>query len=113
MRWWRLTKRWRPKGVKDLALNEEDVVVLQRIESVIDALEARGITSSKFYDLCSELDACLKLFPAQKIMHDGAEGDKKALFVQLIKRLKKLEIYAGTQSEITTGLNTYINDLDK
>ena len=96
-----------------MALSEEDVEVLQRIESVIDALELRGITSSKFYDLCSELDACLKLFPAQKIMHDGFEGDKKALFVQLIKRLKKLEIYAGTQSEITTGLNTYINDLDK
>ncbi|MDA8717152.1 hypothetical protein N9M78_04280 [Alphaproteobacteria bacterium] len=87
--------------------------MLQRIESVIDALEVRGITPSKFYDLCSELDACLKLFPAQKIMHDGVEGDKKALFVQLIKRLKKLEIYAGTQSEITTGLNTYIDDLDK
>ena len=96
-----------------MALNEEDVKLLQRIESVIDALEVRGITSSKFYDLCSELDACLKLFPAQRIMHDGVEGDKKALFVQLIKRLKKLEIYAGTQSEITTGLNTYINDFDK
>ena len=96
-----------------MALTEEDVEVLQRIESVIDALELRGITSSKFYDLCSELDACLRLFPAQKIMHDGVEGDKKALFVQLIKRLKKLEIYAGNQSEITAGLNTYIDDLDK
>ena len=96
-----------------MVLSEEDVDVLLRIESLIDALEVRGITSSRFYDLCSELDACLKLFPAQKIMHDGVEGDKKALFVQLIKRLKKLEIYAGTQSEITTGLNTYINDFDK
>ena len=96
-----------------MALSREDVEVLQRIESVIDALELRGITSSKFYDLCSELDACLKLFPAKKIMHEGVGGDKKALFVQLIKRLKKLEIYAGTQSEITTGLNTYIVDLDK
>ena len=96
-----------------MALSEEDVDVLLRIESLIDALEVRGITSSRFYDLCSELDACLKLFPAQKIMHDGVEGDKKALFVQLIKRLKKLEIYAGTQSYITTGLNTYIDDLDK
>ena len=46
-------------------------------------------------------------------MHDGVEGDKKALFVQLIKRLKKLEVYADNQSEITTGLNTYIDDLDK
>jgi hypothetical protein len=96
-----------------LALTEEDVEVLQRIESVIDALEVRGITSSKFYDLCSELDACLKLFPAQKIMNDGVEEDKKALFVQLIKRLKKLELYAGNQSEITAGLNTYIDGLDK
>ncbi|MDA7586757.1 hypothetical protein N8783_02640 [Alphaproteobacteria bacterium] len=96
-----------------MALSDEDVEVLQRIESVIDALEVRGITPSKFYDLCTELDACLKLFPAQKIMHDDVEADKKALFVQLIKRLKKLEIYAGTQSEITTGLNTYIYDLDK
>ncbi|MDB3880305.1 hypothetical protein N9315_04245 [Alphaproteobacteria bacterium] len=96
-----------------MALTEEDLKVLQRIENVIDALEVRGITSSKFYDLCSELDACLKLFPAQKIVHDGFEGDKKVLFVQLIKRLKKLEIYAGNQSEITTGLNTYIEDLDK
>ena len=96
-----------------MVLSEEDVDVLLRIESLIDALEVRGITSSRFYDLCSELDACLKLFPAQKIMHDGVEGDKKALFVQLIKRLKKLEVYAGTQSQITTGLNTYIDDLDK
>ena len=96
-----------------MALSREDVEVLQRIESVIDALEVRGITSSKFHDLCSELDACLKSLPAQKIMHDGVEGDKKALFVQLIKRLKKLEIYAGTQSEITTGLNKYIDDFDK
>ena len=96
-----------------MALSEEDVEVLQRIESVIDALEVRGITSSKFHDLCSELDTCLKLFTARKIVHDDVEGDKKALFVQLIKRLKKLEIYAGTQSEITTGLNTYIDDLDK
>ena len=96
-----------------MTLSKEDVDVLQRIEGLIDALEVRGITSSKFYDLCAELDACLKLFPAQKIMHDGVEGNKKALFVQLIKRLKKLEIYAGTQSEITTGLNTYFDDLDK
>ena len=87
--------------------------MLQRIESVIDALEVRGITSSKFHDLCSELDACLKLFSAQQIMQAGVDGDEKALFVSLIKRLKKLEIYAGTQSEITTGLNTYIGDLDK
>ena len=96
-----------------MALSEEDIEVLQRIESVIDALEARGITSSRFYNLCSELDACLKLFPAQKIMHDDVQGDEKARFMQLIKRLKKLEMYAGTQSYITTGLNTYIDDLDK
>ena len=96
-----------------MALSEEDVEVLQRIESVIDALEARGITSSRFYNLCSELDACLKLFPAQKIMHDDVQGDEKARFMQLIKRLKKLEMYAGTQSEITTGLSTYIDDFDK
>ena len=96
-----------------MALSKEDFEVLQRIESVIDALEVRGITSSKFHDLCSELDACLKLFSAQKIMQDGVEGDEKALCMSLIKRLKKLEIYAGAQSEITTGLNTYINDLDK
>lgn len=96
-----------------MALSKEDVEVLQRIESLIDALEVRGITSSKFHDLCCELDACLELFSAQKIMQDGVEGDEKALFVSLIKRLKKLEIYAGTQSEITTGLSTYIDDLDK
>ena len=96
-----------------MAISEKDVEVLQRIESVIDALEVRGNTSSKFCELCSELEACLKLFPAQKIMHGGVEADKKARVEQLVKRLKKLEIYAGTQSEITTGLNTYIEDLDK
>jgi hypothetical protein len=96
-----------------LAFNSEDVEMLQRIESVIDALEVRGITSAKFYELCSELDTCLKLFPARQIMQDGVEEDKKALFVSLIKRLKKLEIYAGAQSEITTGLNTFIDDFNK
>ena len=54
-----------------MALSKEDVEVLQRIESLIDALEVRGITSSKFHDLCSELDACLKLFSAEQIMQDG------------------------------------------
>ena len=96
-----------------MALSKEDVEVLQRIENVVDALEVREITSSKFHDLCSELDVCLKLFSAQRIMQDGVEGDEKDLFMSLIKRLKKLEIYAGTQSEITSGLNTYIDDLDK
>lgn len=96
-----------------MALSKVDVEVLQRIESIVDALEVRGITSSKFYDLCSELDACLKLLPTQKIMQNDVEGDKKALFVSLVKRLKKLEIYAGAQSEITSGLNTYIDDFDK
>ena len=96
-----------------MVLSEEDVEVLQRIETVIDALEVRGNTSSKFFELCSELEACLKLFPARQIMQDGVEGDEKALFVSLIKRLKKLEIYSGTQSEITTVLNTYIDDFDK
>lgn len=96
-----------------MALSKVDVEVLQRIESVIDALEVRGIASLKFHDLCSELDACLKLLPTQKIMQNDVEGDKKALFVSLVKRLKKLEIYAGAQSEITSGLNTYIDDFDK
>ena len=96
-----------------MALSKVDVEVLQRIECIVDALEVRGITSSKFYDLCSELDASLKLLPTQKIMQNGDEGDEKALFVSLVKRLKKLEIYAGAQSEITSGLNTYIDDFDK
>ena len=96
-----------------MALSKVDVEVLQRIESIVDALEVRGITSSKFYDLCSELDACLKLFPTQQIIQNSVEGDKKVLFVSLVKRLKKLEIYAGAQSEITSGLNTYIDDFDK
>ena len=96
-----------------MAFSKVDVEVLQRIESIVDALEARGITSSKFYDLCSELDASLKLLPTQQIMQNGVEGDGKALFVSLVKRLKKLEIYAGAQSEITSGLNTYIDDFDK
>ena len=96
-----------------MALSKVDVEVLQRIESIVDALEVHGITSSKFYDLCSELDASLKLLPTQQIMQNGVEGDEKALFVSLVKRLKKLEIYAGAQSEITSGLNTYIDDFDK
>jgi hypothetical protein len=96
-----------------LALSKVDIEVLQRIESIVDALEVRGITPSKFYDLCSELDACLTLLPTQQIMQNGVEGDEKALFVSLVKRLKKLEIYAGAQSEITSGLNTYIDDFDK
>ena len=87
-----------------MALDEEDVEVLQRIENVIDALEVRGITSAEFYDLCSELDTCLKLFPAEKMIHDGVEGEKKAFFVQLINRLRKLETYATAQSDITTCL---------
>ena len=93
--------------------NTEVVELLRRVEDLIDALEVRGITSSKFYDLCSEIDACLKSLPAEKTLQAMDGGDTKSRLSSLINRLKKLEIFAGAQAGITTNLTDYIADTGK
>lgn len=93
--------------------NTEVVELLRRVEDLIDALEVRGITSAKFYDLCSEIDSCLKNFPAEEILQAKYDVDTTSRFLSLIKRLKKLEIFAGAQAGITTSLTDYIANTGK
>ena len=96
-----------------MRLNNDDSELLLRVEGIIDALEMRGITSAKFFDLCAELDGCLKSLPTEQILQAEADDDMKSRFISLINRLKKLETFAGAQAGITSSLNQYIADPDK
>ena len=96
-----------------MALSREDVEVLQRIESVIDALEVRGIASEIFLGLCKELEECLKLLPTEEIRRKEADDDMRSRFMVLVERIKRLENFAGAQSGIMSSLSTYIDNPDK
>ena len=96
-----------------MALSREDVEVLQRIESVIDALEVRGIASEIFLGLCKELEECLKLLPTEEIRRKEADDDMRSRFMVLVERIKRLENFAGAQSGIVSSLSTYIDNPDK
>ena len=88
----------------------ENDVVLKRIEEIIDALETRGATSSKFSGLCSELQTILETLPSKLTSISAEDTKTKEHFGALINRLRKLETFANAQSEMTSGLQKYIAD---
>ena len=87
--------------------------LLSRIETLIDALEVRGIASEMFFGLCKELEECLKLLPTEKILRNEADDDLKSRFMVLVERIKRLENFAGAQSGIMSSLGTYIDNPNK
>ena len=96
-----------------MSLRTGEEVALKRIDEIIDALEGRGITSSKFSGLCSELQTILETLPSKLTSMSDKDNKTKEHFGAIINRLRKLETFATAQSEITSGLQKYIADPDK
>ena len=86
---------------------------LKRIEDVIDALETRGLTSSDFFESCAALQALLDELPFQLAAGLMEDNDINKRVSSIISRLRKLETFADSQSEITSGLQKYIANPDK
>ena len=89
---------------------------LVRIEGILDALEARGKTSTEFLALCSELQACMEIGSGGKASLEQSvdlSDDSKDRLKQIIGRIEKLEIYSTKQTDITANLQKYIVDADK
>ena len=86
---------------------------LKRIEEIIDALEVRGVTLSKFSDLCLELQTILETLPSKLTSVSAEDNTTKEHFDAIINRLRKLELFATAQSEITSGFQKYIAGPDK
>ena len=96
-----------------MSLRTGEVAALKRIEEIIDALETRGVTSSKFSDLCLELQTILETLPSELTSISAKDSTTKEHFGAIINRLRKLETFSAAQSELTSGLQKYIADPDK
>jgi hypothetical protein len=96
-----------------MSLRTGEHAALKRIEEIIDALEVRGVTSSKFSGLCIELQTILETLPSKLTSISAENNTKKEHFDAIINRLRNLETFATAQSEITSGLQKYIAGPDK
>ena len=96
-----------------MSLKTREDAALKRVEEIIDALETREVTSSKFSALCSELQTVLETLPSKLKLISTEDNKTKEQIGAIINRLRKLEIFASAQSEITAGLKKYIADPDK
>ena len=90
-----------------------EVMELSRIEKIIDALERRGLSSSNFSNLCSELQILMDELSSKLAVAPMEDENIKKRASLIINRLNKLETFANAQSEITSGLQKYIANPDK
>ena len=81
---------------------------LQRVEQMLDALEASDQSSADFRAGCDQLDSYL----GDQKTHLAASGDltdqQKSRVASIIKRLAGLQKRAETRANIPTGLQKYI-----
>ena len=81
---------------------------LQRVELMLDALEAFDQFSSDFQASCEELDNYLC---DQKILLESGNAltdQQKSRVTSIIERLARLQKRAETRANIPTGLQKYI-----
>ena len=89
---------------------------LSRIESLLDALETRGKGSRDFLALCEKLQMCLETVQLETITPEqlaNVSVDLKNRLESIVKRITMLELFANTQTEITSNLQKHIVDADK
>ena len=89
---------------------------LERVEGLLDALEARGKSSTEFLVLCSELQSCMEMVSHDQASTKQAVDENSELKIRLeriIGRIELLEIYSTKQTDITSNLQKYIVDADK
>ena len=89
---------------------------LSRIESLLDALETHGKSSTEFLALCSEIQMCLEEVSSYKVSPEqtfNVTSELKIRLEHIISRIEMLEIYSSKQTDITSNLQKYIVDADK
>ena len=96
-----------------MALNLISMEELSRIEDVIDALETRGVNSSSFFDLCKDLQERLNALTKEPTSDAGLDEQVVIRIKLIANRLQKLEAFASSQAEITTGLQKHIANPSK
>tara|TARA_B100001989_G_C24155764_1_gene277181 strand:- start:211 stop:501 length:291 start_codon:yes stop_codon:yes gene_type:complete len=89
----------------------ELVILLERVEQMLNALEVRGEDYSKFQSGCTAIQ---KLMEEKSFVFDNAvqiDENNRARILNILKRLSKLEERAKFSSEIPAHLQKYIAEL--
>ena len=82
--------------------------MLERVEQLLDALDAPDQSSTAFRDGCNQLECYLNDQKASLMAGSALPEPQKSRVAVIIKRLTGLQKRAETRSKIPTGLQNYI-----
>ena len=82
--------------------------ILQRVEQLLDALEASDQSSTEFRDGCDQLECYLNDQKASLMGGSALSEPQKSRVALIIERLTALQKRAETRSNIPAGLQKYI-----
>ena len=82
--------------------------MLKRVEQMLDALDASGLSSREFRDGCDQLDCYLNDQKASLMGGSALSEPQKSRVALIIERLTALQKRAETRSNIPAGLQKYI-----
>jgi len=82
--------------------------ILQRVEQLLDALEASDQSSTEFRDGCDQLECYLNNQKVSLMASSALPEPQKSRVAVIIERLAGLQKRAETRSDIPTGLQKYI-----
>ena len=82
--------------------------LLQRVEQLLDALEASNQSSTEFRDGCEQLESYLNNQRASLMAGSALPEPQNSRVAFIIERLTGLQKRAETRSDIPTGLQKYI-----
>ena len=82
--------------------------MLQRVEQMLDALDASDQSSTKFLDGCDQLERYLNDQKASLLAGNVLAETRKSRVTLIVERLAGLQKRAETRANIPTGLQKYI-----
>ena len=82
--------------------------ILQRVEQLLDALEASDKSSTEFRDGCDQLECYLNDQEASLMAGSALPEPQKSRVAVIIERLTGLQKRAETRSDIPARLQKYI-----
>ncbi len=82
--------------------------ILQRVEQILDALDASDQSSTEFRDGCDQLECYLNDQKVSLMASSALPEPQKTRVAVIIKRLTGLQKRAETRANIPTGLQKYI-----
>ena len=84
--------------------------ILQRVEQILDALDASDQSSTEFRDGCDQLECYLKEQKVSLMAGSVLPEPQKSRVAVIIERLTGLQKRAEKRSDIPAGLQKYIAD---